>query len=176
MSAGLAQLHRRGIVDAMQAGKMRANRTRRGRRKLPDGRRCTLLAKPVGFGSLGSAAKSMTRHRAVHARRLFGVQLEWRLCRSSESSFSPASSPGGPFALLLLKLRARLSLAPHLSWVNFRVDDLETFLAALRNEGCNVLGDSDISEDGKFGWVPDPDGSKIELWGRRPPAFSSGAI
>lgn len=47
--------------------------------------------------------------------------------------------------------------------INYRVADLAAVLAALRQEGCNVLG-SDESGDGKFGWVLDPEGNKIELW------------
>ena len=52
--------------------------------------------------------------------------------------------------------------------VNFRVDDLLELIAVLRSEGCTVVGEPDISEYGKFGWVLDPDGNKIELW--EPPA------
>ena len=52
--------------------------------------------------------------------------------------------------------------------VNFRVADLDALLAALRSEGCNVIDKTDTSEQGKFGWVIDPDGNKVELW--EPPA------
>lgn len=48
--------------------------------------------------------------------------------------------------------------------VNYRVDDLAALLQALRDEGCNVLEKSDDSEYGKFGWVIDPEGNKVELW------------
>jgi predicted enzyme related to lactoylglutathione lyase len=48
--------------------------------------------------------------------------------------------------------------------VNYRVDDLTALLAALRKEGCNVLDKIDDSEYGKFGWVIDPEGNKVELW------------
>lgn len=48
--------------------------------------------------------------------------------------------------------------------VNFRVADLEALLAALRSEGCNVVDRTDASEQGKFGWVIDPEGNKVELW------------
>ncbi len=48
--------------------------------------------------------------------------------------------------------------------INFRVADLESLLAALRSEGCTVMEKSESSEPGKFGWVIDPDGNKIELW------------
>ena len=52
--------------------------------------------------------------------------------------------------------------------VNYRVDDLLSLLKALRDEGCNVLEKVDDSEFGKFGWVIDPEGNKVELW--EPPA------
>ena len=48
--------------------------------------------------------------------------------------------------------------------VNFRVEDVDALLAALREEGCNVMDKTDSSEQGKFGWVIDPEGNKIELW------------
>ena len=52
--------------------------------------------------------------------------------------------------------------------INYRVDDLAAVLQALRDEGCNVLEKTDDSEYGKFGWVMDPEGNKVELW--QPPA------
>jgi hypothetical protein len=48
--------------------------------------------------------------------------------------------------------------------INYRVADLKSLLEALRSEGCNVLEKSDDSEYGKFGWVIDPEGNKVELW------------
>jgi predicted enzyme related to lactoylglutathione lyase len=48
--------------------------------------------------------------------------------------------------------------------INYRVDDLQALIAALKAEGCNVLDKLDDSEYGKFGWVFDPEGNKIELW------------
>lgn len=52
--------------------------------------------------------------------------------------------------------------------VNYRVDDLHGLIAALKAEGCDVLDKVDESEYGKFGWVVDPEGNKVELW--EPPA------
>ncbi len=48
--------------------------------------------------------------------------------------------------------------------INYRVADLHGLLAALREEGCRVEDKVDESEYGKFGWVVDPDGNKVELW------------
>jgi predicted enzyme related to lactoylglutathione lyase len=52
--------------------------------------------------------------------------------------------------------------------VNYRVADLVGLLAVLREEGCEVLDHVDDSGYGKFGWVIDPEGNKVELW--EPPA------
>jgi predicted enzyme related to lactoylglutathione lyase len=52
--------------------------------------------------------------------------------------------------------------------VNYRVDNLPALLQALRDEGCQVLDQTDDSEYGKFGWVIAPEGNKVELW--EPPA------
>jgi len=55
--------------------------------------------------------------------------------------------------------------------VNYRVADLKAVLDALKSEGCDVDEKSEISEFGKFGWVTDPEGNRIELW--EPPAGQS---
>jgi predicted enzyme related to lactoylglutathione lyase len=52
--------------------------------------------------------------------------------------------------------------------INYRVEDLHALLAVLRDEGVQVDEKVEESEYGKFGWVIDPDGNKIELW--QPPA------
>jgi predicted enzyme related to lactoylglutathione lyase len=48
--------------------------------------------------------------------------------------------------------------------INYRVDDLHALLAQLRAEGCQVDDKVEESAYGKFGWVFDPEGNKIELW------------
>lgn len=48
--------------------------------------------------------------------------------------------------------------------INYRVADLSALLAALRAEGCEVMEQTEEGEFGKFGWVIDPEGNKLELW------------
>lgn len=48
--------------------------------------------------------------------------------------------------------------------INLRVDDLDGVLAALREEGCRVLDRREDGEQGRFGYVVDPEGGLIELW------------
>jgi predicted enzyme related to lactoylglutathione lyase len=52
--------------------------------------------------------------------------------------------------------------------INFRVDDLDGLLAQLRSEGVQVDENVQDSEYGKFGWIMDPEGNRVELW--QPPA------
>lgn len=48
--------------------------------------------------------------------------------------------------------------------MNFRVDDLAALLEALRAEGVQVDPKVEEHEYGKFAWIMDPDGNRIELW------------
>ena len=48
--------------------------------------------------------------------------------------------------------------------INFRVHNLEQLLEELKKEGIQITGDVEVFEYGKFGWIMDPEGNKIELW------------
>ncbi len=48
--------------------------------------------------------------------------------------------------------------------INFRVNSLAAMLAQLREAGCAVVDQTEVSEFGSFGWVVDPEGNKVELW------------
>lgn len=49
--------------------------------------------------------------------------------------------------------------------LDFRVRDLEAMLAQLRAEGADVAAETqDLEGVGRFGWVTDPEGRRIELW------------
>jgi|TARA_Y100000780_G_scaffold52827_1_gene45087 catechol 2,3-dioxygenase-like lactoylglutathione lyase family enzyme len=47
--------------------------------------------------------------------------------------------------------------------INLRVDDCDGMVARLEAKGVKVLGHVDEGY-GKFAWILDPDGVKIELW------------
>ena len=48
--------------------------------------------------------------------------------------------------------------------LNFIVKDLFALLHVLKEEGVEIVGDPMDEEYGKFGWILDPEGNKIELW------------
>lgn len=70
-------------------------------------------------------------------------QTAWSVFDETSSYFDPSKSP---------------------FMVNYRVESLHSLLSALRAEGCTVDAKVEESEFGKFGWVMDPDGNRVELW------------
>ena len=48
--------------------------------------------------------------------------------------------------------------------VNLRVENLEELIEQLKKEGVRAVAEIEKYEYGKFGWVIDPEGNKIELW------------
>lgn len=57
---------------------------------------------------------------------------------------------------------------PGPAMINYVVEDLDALLTVLRAEGCDVDPKMEESEFGKFGWVTDPEGNRVELW--QPPS------
>lgn len=47
---------------------------------------------------------------------------------------------------------------------NYRVENLVALMKVLREEGVTIVGEIEEYPYGKFGWILDPEGNKIELW------------
>lgn len=67
----------------------------------------------------------------------------WSLFRADTTYFAPSEAP---FML------------------NYRVADLDVTLARLRAAGVWVDEKGEVAEYGRFGWIMDPEGNRIELW------------
>ena len=48
--------------------------------------------------------------------------------------------------------------------INYRVDNMDELLDQLKENGVEIQKGPDSEENGKFAWIMDPDGNKIELW------------
>ena len=48
--------------------------------------------------------------------------------------------------------------------INYRVENLASLLEQLRNEDVEVDERTEEYEYGRFGWIMDPEGNRIELW------------
>ncbi len=119
------------------------------------------MKRVIGLGGIFIKCQHLEETRAWYSRHL-GLALEsWGIqffhkddpnpeACSNLSFFKPDTTYMEP------------SKSPFM--INFRVDDLDALVAALREEGVPLLGEQATEEYGKFAWVMDPEGNKIELW------------
>lgn len=54
------------------------------------------------------------------------------------------------------------SAAPFM--INYQVEDLDAVLEALKTEGVTIDPKREDHEYGRFAWIMDPEGNRIELW------------
>ena len=67
----------------------------------------------------------------------------WTVAKKDSQWFSPSDSP---------------------FMINYRVDNLDEMIAQLRAGGVEIIQGPESHENGKFAWIMDPDGNKLELW------------
>ncbi len=48
--------------------------------------------------------------------------------------------------------------------INYQVEDLDAVLEALRAEGVTIDPKREDYDYGRFAWIVDPEGNRIELW------------
>ncbi len=126
------------------------------------------MKRVTGIGGIFFKAKDAPALRAWYQRHL-GIDVqEW-----GGAAFTWADAdgkPAGGTTVWSVMSEEDESFAPSQAsfMINYRVDDLHALVAALKAEGCNVLEKIDESDFGKFAWVIDPEGNKVELW--EPPA------
>lgn len=122
------------------------------------------MAKVTGIGGVFLKCRGDSAALAAWYRKYLGLPLEswggavlrwpddkandggltvWSLAAADSSWFSPSDSA---------------------FMINYRVDDLDGLLAQLRAAGIEPVAGPESHENGKFAWVMDPDGNKVELW------------
>lgn len=122
------------------------------------------MARVIGLGGIFFKSRDPAALAAWYARHL-GLELEeWGGVRFREDASSPAYAVWSPFPADT----AYFEPSRQAFMVNFRVDDLAGLLDQLRADGVEVDERTEQSEFGAFGWIMDPEGTRIELW--QPPA------
>ena len=117
-----------------------------------------------GIGGIFFKARDPKALRDWYARHL-GVEVqEWG--GAAFSWADDAGQPAGGTTVWSISGMESDYFAPGTAsfMINYRVSDLAALMQGLREEGCNVVDKTDDSEFGKFGWVIDPEGNKVELW------------
>ena len=126
------------------------------------------MAKAIGLGGIFFKSRDPAALSAWYAKHL-GLRLEdWGGVRFDEDTARPGFTLWAPFAAHTDYFAP--STQPYM--INFRVDDLDALLAQLRAADVVVDERIESSELGRFGWLMDPEGTRIELW--QPPAQVGG--
>lgn len=113
----------------------------------------------VFFKSRGddcALAKWYSEHLGLELQSFGGAELHWKddtaedggitvwhVAPADTSWFAPGTAP---------------------FMINYRVDDLAALLDELRAKGVEIIGGPESHENGKFAWILDPEGNKLELW------------
>ena len=122
------------------------------------------MAKVTGIG--GVFFKSTNDHKKLAAwySQNLGMQLEaWggAILKWTEDK----SEDGGQTVWHVAdKGTEWFSPSPSSFMINYRVDNMDGMLAQLKENGVEILKGPESDENGKFAWILDPDGNKVELW------------
>jgi catechol 2,3-dioxygenase-like lactoylglutathione lyase family enzyme len=123
-----------------------------------------MMARVTGLGGIFYKVSDPERSRAWYQENL-GIGGEWGAMfpfkkddAEGFSLFSPFKADTDYFAPSGREFM-----------VNLRVDDLDAMVAALETKGIAILGRQD-EDYGRFAWIMDPDGVKVELWQQLGPA------
>lgn len=94
------------------------------------------------------------QHLGIAMEDWGGTQFSWRETKNPEQT--------GSTTLALFDENSSYFNRPFM--INFRVENLDALLQALREEGVTVVDEVQDFEYGRFGWIIDPEGNRIELW------------
>lgn len=124
----------------------------------------------TGIGGIFFKAEDPKKMNEWYGKHL-GVQMifEWKEVDHEEGK-APAKTVWSPFK------QDTQYFAPSEKpfMVNYRVENLVELLAALKQEGVQQVGEMEVHSYGKFAWIMDPEGRKIELWEPIDSGFEEG--
>ncbi len=108
------------------------------------------MARVTGIGGIFLRARDPKTLSAWYAKHL-GIQLAdyaiWSLFPEDTPYFGNGNERG-----------------PQQAMVNYRVDDLDELLTQLAAAGVTIDPHREDCNYGRFSWITDPEGNRIELW------------
>ena len=122
------------------------------------------MANVTGIGGVFLKCKGDSKALAAWYEKHLGIPLEsWG---GAVLKWPDDKASDGGLTVWNLADRDSTWFAPSESafMINYRVDDLDALLAQLQAAGIEVIDGPQSHENGKFAWVMDPDGNKVELW------------
>ncbi len=122
------------------------------------------MAKVTGIGGVflkcngdsASLAEWYQKHLGMPLESWGGAILKWPEDKAEDSGLTVWS--------LAAKDSKWFSPSESAFMINYRVDNLDEMLAQLKTAGVTIINGPESHENGKFAWIMDPDGNKVELW------------
>jgi predicted enzyme related to lactoylglutathione lyase len=123
------------------------------------------MAKVIGLGGLFFLCKDVDATRAWYTRVL-GVQIDDYGGASFSQADAAAQFPQGARTIWAPFKAESDYFKPSDSdfMMNLMVDDLDAMIEQIKAEGVGLEGEPMTESYGKFAWIMDPDGRKVELW------------
>ncbi len=119
--------------------------------------------KVIGIGGVFFKTEDTEATRSWYAKHLgiesekWGAVFPWKRTEEDHNETYTAWSP-------FKKDTPYFGTGEQAFMINYQVENLDELLATLRSEGVHVFEETDSSEFGKFGWILDGEGNKVELW------------
>ncbi|MFZ0518621.1 MAG: VOC family protein [Acidobacteriaceae bacterium] len=122
------------------------------------------MARVTGIGGVFLKAQKPDQLAAWYQEQLgmtlspwSGVEFEWREKDSPETI-------GKTVWTLFPANTEHFGPGPQQAMINYRVDDLDGLLRKLEEAGVEIDLREENDEYGRFAWIIDPEGNRIELW------------
>jgi predicted enzyme related to lactoylglutathione lyase len=118
------------------------------------------MKRVTGLGGIFFKSEDPKKLKEWYGKHL-GVEevFKW-LELSNPSSAVPAQTIWSAFK----KDTAYFSPSEKPFMINYRVEDLHNLIKVLKEEGVQQVGEIEEFPYGKFAWILDPEGNKVELW------------
>ena len=122
------------------------------------------MERVIGLGGLFLKAHNPKELAAWYEKHL-GISFKGQVYTDWPFTNADGSKKPGSNVLSFFKEEADyFAPSQKQAMLNLIVKDLFALLAVLKEEGVTIVGEPMDEEYGKFGWILDPEGNKIELW------------
>jgi predicted enzyme related to lactoylglutathione lyase len=132
------------------------------------------MKRVTGIGGIFFKAEDPVKIKEWYGRHLglpiddYGASFRW-IDPEDKNASTPALTSWSPFN----KDSDYFHPSEKPFMFNYRVENLEGLLKILKEEGVEIVGEMQEFPYGKFGWIMDPEGNKIELWEPKDEGFSA---
>ena len=121
------------------------------------------MARVTGIGGIFLKVRDPKALTAWYAQHL-GIKIEsWGAATMLWSDEIPAGTGQTVWSLFPMDSK-HFGDGPQTVMVNYRVDDLDALILQLETANVKIDPKRDDGEFGKFAWIWDPEGNRIELW------------